>query len=70
MIIDCITDIKSMDIDECSFVLVKVGSDSRPATERDIQDIMKSIQDLKLEQKVKFLITHHDVDFKLYACNK
>lgn len=70
MIIDCITDIESIDLDGCSFVLVKIGSDSSPATTEDIRDIQKLITDLKLEQKVKFLITHHNVDFKVYTCDK
>ena len=69
MIIDCITDIAHVQLDENSFLVVKVGDDQHPATTQDIEDVHKSIETLGLKN-LKCLVTHHAVDFRVYACDK
>lgn len=69
MIIDCITDIAHVQLDDNSFLVVKVGNDQRPATAEDIENVQKNIEGLGLKG-LKCLVTHHVVDFKVYACDK
>lgn len=69
MIIDCISEIEHLKIEDGDFLVVKVGSDDRPATHQDLIDIQDGIAALKLDN-LKYLVTHHLVDFKLYSCDK
>lgn len=69
MIIDCISEIEHVKIEDGSFLIVKVGSDTWPATTADIEDVKKSIIDLGIPD-LKCLVTHSSVDFKLFTCSK
>lgn len=69
MIVDCISEIEHLVLEDGSFLIVKVGSDKRPATDMDIEDVKKCIENLQIPN-LKCLVTHHNIDFKLYSCNK
>jgi len=47
-----------------TLLIAKVGSDSRPATDSDIEDIRQALADLDIPG-VNGLVTHHDVNFEL-----
>ena len=66
MIIDCISEIQQLKMDDESFLLVRVGTDQRPASIADIDDMKKWIAELNLPN-LKYLVTHHFVDFQV--CN-
>ncbi len=69
MIIDCISELENIRIEDGSFLVVKVGSDDRPAMMQDIEDTRKLLEDLQIPS-LKYLITHHNIDFKLFTCDK
>lgn len=41
--------------------LIKVGTDDRPATESDIEDVAKAVSCAK-DQDVRNIITHHAIE--------
>ncbi len=49
-----------------TFLLVKVGSDSRPATNSDIEDVRKNLEELGLP-RLKCLVTHHNVEIQTHV---
>ena len=57
---------KYKDIDG-KLLLVRVGNEDRPATDREIDDIKKQITALLEENSVECLVfvTHHAVDIKI-----
>ena len=60
--------IERLGIDEDSFLVVKVGSDDRPATQQDI-DLMKKDIEAVIKPKwptLPVLVTHHDVELEVY----
>jgi hypothetical protein len=52
------------------FLLVRVGSDSRPATQDDIEDIQAAMKDIKVLEGKDVLVTHHSIDVQWVAFNK
>ena len=69
MIIDCISDIEHLEMDDNSFLLVRVGNERRPASIEDIEHIKKCITELNLPN-LKCLVTHHAVDFQVFTYPK
>jgi len=59
--------IQKYDDIEGKFLLVKVGTDSRPATGEDIKEIENKLVDLLEENNVNCLafVTHHAVEFEI-----
>lgn len=49
-----------------SFLLVKVGSDSRPAAASDIEDIQKRFEELGVS-RLRCLVTHHNVEIEMHG---
>jgi hypothetical protein len=77
-IIDLVSEIDHIKVTDQSFFIIKVGSDDRPASDCDIDDVKKLLQEFFEEirdinpefPEIPCLITHHNVDFKLYSCAK
>jgi len=44
-------------------LVVKVGSDNRPATKEDLEDVEKQIKKA-LEDPDPILVTHHNIEFQ------
>ncbi len=64
------TKIDHIKIKNNSFLVVKIGSESRPAIEEDIEQVQKSF-DKFLGNKfpdLPIVVTHHYMDVKLYVC--
>jgi hypothetical protein len=52
------------------FLLVKVGSDCRPATDEDIEDVEQKVRG-ELEEKypnLPIVVTHHNVQIEFHPC--
>ncbi len=70
MIVDCISEIEYLKIEDGSFLVVKIGSDDRPASTQDIEDVQNCIKKLNMP-KLRYLVTHHLVDFQVIkVCEK
>ncbi|MHA2279937.1 MAG: hypothetical protein ACXAC5_03550 [Promethearchaeota archaeon] len=75
-IIDLISEIEHVNVTDHSFMIVKVGTEDRPATTTDIENIRQDMKQLfddvrKLNPdfpRIACLITHHAVEFKLFTC--
>lgn len=60
--------IKIPNVESDEVLVIKVGTDDRPASEENIKDVAKSIKVLqKTAKKDKFqcLVTHHAIEFSL-----
>lgn len=66
---DMKNEIDHIKVEDNSFLLVKIGSETRPASEDDIKDAKKLFQELREKfPELTVLITHHNMDVKLYTC--
>lgn len=68
--IDLKNKLEHIKIKSNSFLVVKVGSDNRPATVGDIE-LIQDIMDKALGKKfpdLPVIVSHHDIDVKLYTC--
>lgn len=52
------------------FLLVRVGSDSRPATQGDIEDIQAVMKNVKVLDGKDVVVTHHSIDVQWVIFNK
>lgn len=67
---DLKTKIDHIKIKDNSFLIVKVGSDPRPATDDDLKQIQETFEK-SLGDKfpdLPIVVTHHCMDVKLYTC--
>lgn len=53
-----------------SFLVVKVGSDDRPATEEDIKLVQEGFEEALGDKfpDLPVVVTHHNIDVALYTC--
>lgn len=72
MVIDLITEMNHIAVGDNSFLIVKIGDDNRPATLQDIKDVKDELARCLSPRfpDLPVIVTHHNIEFKLYTCNK
>ncbi len=67
---DLKTKIEHIKVKDNSFLVVKVGSDNRPATQEDIEQVQKKLKECLGDKfpDLPVIVTHHCMDVKLYTC--
>jgi len=46
-------------------LIIKVGSDNRPATDEDIKEVAKSLEKYLSDIDCKIIVTHHAIEAKI-----
>lgn len=66
---DMKNEIDHIKVEDNSFLLVKIGSETRPASENDIKDAKKLFQELREKfPELTVIITHHSISVELHTC--
>ena len=59
-----IANLEKIDLGDDGFLLVRVGSDSRPATSADIKDVQDALDKVEFLKDRQAVVSHHNIDMQ------